>query len=812
MTNDATSFWEFIANHHIEIPIIQRDYAQGREGKEYLRNNFLTNLKQTLDNRLSDGSSVLKLDFVYGSENNGKLLPLDGQQRLTTLWLLHWYVALKAGMLAEASEQLKNFTYETRISSREFCRNLCISENFQDYNDNNDLVEFITTRTWFYSSWKQDPTIQSMLRMIGGTKINDKHGNDIIDGLEELFARTNTEMFEKYWKCLVSKNAPIVFYYLPLKDFELTDDLYIKMNARGKQLTSFENFKADLIGYIEEKAKDNDEWKRLLNPQEGIPIKLDTKWTDVFWENHNNGEIDKIFFAFINRYLLNYDIIHHNAKETSKSWKLYGKESNDSSLEYDSGFNGYAFILSDTKILDNLNTVFNNLPTNENLSDYLPRWFKKFDFIPKYNENSISTLTQPQRVVFFGICRYLESCTSFSKVHFKRWMRVVCNLVENTTIDTIDSMISRMKLINELSVHAEDIYEYLSSTEIEIHSKASTEQLAEEIEKAKQILNPQNVKLPEKPNDWNEEKEWDWETAISEAEGYDFFNGAICFLLRNKNNEWDWSDFATKWRNAQTIFGENGLYKKNTVVLRYFISKFTEWEMLEPFTYDNEPSSWHSHLLSAKWSSPVCEMLNSSCFEVNSDYHSTFEGKQKAVQEELVTSNLLDYIVDGCQLHHKYIDDQYTNKNDNNVCILYKYRGKTAREKYIIANKRNRILASLYGGDFNTERQSGKIYTNQKIEGCDFFWGWDIHFIYVLDNVEYIFRWQHWNWIDMYEGDERLCNDDNLNPYALYINSKYINNGKDLIKEMNRCINSYLKFKKDSDQTKTSVMQVQTSK
>ena len=30
----------------------------------------------------------------------------------------------------------------------------------------------------------------------------------------------------------------------------LSDDLYIKMNARGKQLTDFENFKADLVGYI----------------------------------------------------------------------------------------------------------------------------------------------------------------------------------------------------------------------------------------------------------------------------------------------------------------------------------------------------------------------------------------------------------------------------------------------------------------------------------------------------------------------------------------------------------------------------------
>ena len=36
-----TSFWEFIRNNNIEIPIIQRDYAQGRLGRENLRKNFL---------------------------------------------------------------------------------------------------------------------------------------------------------------------------------------------------------------------------------------------------------------------------------------------------------------------------------------------------------------------------------------------------------------------------------------------------------------------------------------------------------------------------------------------------------------------------------------------------------------------------------------------------------------------------------------------------------------------------------------------------------------------------------------------------
>ena len=245
----------------IEIPIIQRDYAQGRLGKENLRKIFLADLKKTLD---IDSDKPLVLDFVYGSTENGNLNPLDGQQRLTTLWLLHWYIALRAGELNEENCKIfRNFTYETRISSREFCQNLCTHEYFKNFDDKN-IVDFITKQTWFYSAWKQDPTIQAMLRMLGGTRITDE------DGLEKLFSNTGKEEYCKYWENLISEKAPIVFYHLPLKDFGLSDDLYIKMNARGKQLTSFENFKADLIGYITNKtenAKDENEresWKKLF--------------------------------------------------------------------------------------------------------------------------------------------------------------------------------------------------------------------------------------------------------------------------------------------------------------------------------------------------------------------------------------------------------------------------------------------------------------------------------------------------------------------------------------------------------------------
>lgn len=74
----------------IEIPIIQRDYAQGRKTPEVtrIRKRFLDSLYDALTQ-----GKPLKLDFIYGDIKDNVLTPLDGQQRLTTLFLLHWYIA-----------------------------------------------------------------------------------------------------------------------------------------------------------------------------------------------------------------------------------------------------------------------------------------------------------------------------------------------------------------------------------------------------------------------------------------------------------------------------------------------------------------------------------------------------------------------------------------------------------------------------------------------------------------------------------------------------------------------------------------------
>lgn len=259
--NEKITFWDLLDEYSIEIPVIQRDYAQGRDNVADIRKNFLENTKNALDTR-----TELDLNFVYGSTTDKTFIPIDGQQRLTTLYLLHVYIMLATGKKMDkgSNKRITKFTYETRTTSRDFCKSLTgkpfIVRQGKQISEVEKLSDEITNNNWFSFSWKNDPTIKSMLNML--------------DSIHSLFKDAN---LQEYFELLIGNSesdCPLYFYFLDLGEYSLGDSIYIKLNARGKDLTFYENFKAKLSKYI------NDEFE---TPKADYIAKLDGEWSDLFW-------------------------------------------------------------------------------------------------------------------------------------------------------------------------------------------------------------------------------------------------------------------------------------------------------------------------------------------------------------------------------------------------------------------------------------------------------------------------------------------------------------------------------------------------
>ena len=155
--NCKLTFWQLLSTYKVEIPIIQRDYAQGRlsENATAIRGELLESIYDALVYDMP-----LDFDFVYGSVEENKLFPLDGQQRLTTLFLLHWYLAEKENRIEEMRKVLSNFSYTTRISSRDFCEMLVdLSYSPQK---NISVSKYIKNENKYFLSWNSDPTVKAM--------------------------------------------------------------------------------------------------------------------------------------------------------------------------------------------------------------------------------------------------------------------------------------------------------------------------------------------------------------------------------------------------------------------------------------------------------------------------------------------------------------------------------------------------------------------------------------------------------------------------------------------------------------------------
>jgi len=533
------TFWDLISSPDIKkicIPTIQRDYALGRRNKVDNRSSFLIALKTALCTK--DGQ--LPLDFIYGVDNETMFVPLDGQQRLTTLWLMYWYIAFKSGKLydTEVKTIFEKFSYETRISSTDFCKSLCdldpIPTSCDTKNKEKLLIRsWITQQTWYYNQYKQDPTITGMLNVIAGTDIS-KNGNDIIDGLEELFSDQEYD-FLFIWDRLTS--SPCIIFDKLKVSLDDSDELYVKMNARGRQLTDFENFKTELVDY----AKGED-----MLGETGALIfaaKLDVQWTDIFWDNRwkdpetKDVSIDEIYFAFISRFV-RLECIRKNGDDSPLLGKIDGTFNN---------FKPYKQIL-DRKSIENFITIMDNLKFCSRNIKPKSSWGTTFDFIPKYPIDKKKEIKHTELLIFYGCCAYLLHGKYDSK-SFTEWERVLWNICENR-VDTSNDQPTILE-IDILAPYSHDIINYLSQ-ENEVDCKYNKEQLLEEQRKARHL-----AAFP----------------SIKDMEHYAFFKGAIRFLYTGADGNEDWQNFDVKSNNIKQLIPEE---KEKRHTIKYFTPYISE--------------------------------------------------------------------------------------------------------------------------------------------------------------------------------------------------------------------------------------------
>lgn len=544
-TKPPVSFRGLIqVSSRVEVPLIQRDYAQGRESESDVRNDFLSALHDSLLLPPDHAKLPLNLDFVYGSLEGGadlRFLPLDGQQRLTTLFLLHWYLAWRDGRLADFKAMLwdgkrSRFTYGVRPSSTEFFDALLCFVPPTGPKSVASVRHMLEDQAWFFLHWRLDPTIQGVLTMLDA--IHERFGDS--DGL--------------YARLVDEENPAITFHLLPLEHFGLSDDLYIKMNARGKPLTAFETFKARFEELLKELFPIG---TRPIGDRD-LPIpafferRMDTQWTDFFW-NHEAEAFDNAALNLVWA-LVHVSLDPKSAAFTADTTAL-GNESLGASftLFHDRNWLTARFADHWMDLLEAWSAGGGGLAVQLPDARYFDeaRLFRKAIATP-------SALTYLELVQFGAFVAYLSRYRgSIQRGEFHQWMRVITNLAANSDIERPEEYRRSLAGLQQLLPDGNRILARLAEGDVEVPG-FSSQQVNEEVFKARLILANK-----------------DWARHIETAEVHGYFAGQVEFLLtfcgatevtESQPTEWDadlhsklQSDFDRYLTKAQLMFGVSGL-------------------------------------------------------------------------------------------------------------------------------------------------------------------------------------------------------------------------------------------------------------
>ncbi|WP_162344142.1 DUF262 domain-containing protein [Cyclobacterium salsum] len=607
------TFWQIIDNSKIEIPEIQRDYAQGRDTPKAnaIRKKFVSDLI----NSCRHASQPLHLDFIFGQSihkesiaqfekskeslqqmaevlerfssdhgidfqhqigespvetgNDRTLIPIDGQQRLTTLFLFHLYIGARVS--ANAVQKLKSFQYKTRKSSTSFINQLVENAQVLKRSDDIQLSAEIRDQAWFFEFWDKDPTVAGMLMAL--------------DEIQNQCRALWDDDLGIIWQSL-TESKRVSFDFFDLKEEGLEDDLYVKMNARGKPLSDFENFKA----WLEKQYKASEEIKVTdwLN-------KLDKEWLDIFWSERMDVEgVDQHYLAFFNTLALFKKLEMASISNDRIDEDIIGLINR---LGSDKFIPTAFYEEKEVHTVDSVNWCFSVLEILSSKEDrnFLNElieevWTDTFYNIEEDNGKFTSALLRHfpdlsnlyHKVFVYAVLIFLRHISKpvnkFSeddKINFLAWLRVSRNIIYNSRIDDNVPYINAIQSLNKFDAKAIlNINEFL---QIQLRDKSwisffSQKQQSEEIQKAK--MDPE----------WNE--------VLHEAENHFYFYGQVGFIIELSKQEGvaNLELFKKYWQRLNQLFTPDHLDNGQFLIQRALL------------TIGDHETHWMRPLTSNRWS------------------------------------------------------------------------------------------------------------------------------------------------------------------------------------------------------------------
>ena len=274
--------------NNLIVPEIQREYVWGNNPD--VLEKFLQQLEQiaspcTECHHVHTNKNV-NVGFLYSYKpayvkfEGERILDeylIDGQQRITTLFLLLLYRASIEGRIddfivisrAEESVSDMGFNYKVRNLTQQFVLRLIQHVKESDNQRNAfDFVDNIENDApyWFLNDYKTDPTVMAMI------------------GALRSMRKTFGNVENCYFDFLLNN---IHFWHFKTEATSQGEELYITMNSRGEQLTENEMKKARTLP-AEKMMEFGSKWE---------------SWQTLFWRNRYGKNADKGF----NNYLATID-------------------------------------------------------------------------------------------------------------------------------------------------------------------------------------------------------------------------------------------------------------------------------------------------------------------------------------------------------------------------------------------------------------------------------------------------------------------------------------------------------------------------